>query len=114
MQIADKALLKTQAFINGEWVDADDGETLAVTNPANGEVIAEVAKCGAAETRRAIEAAEAAMVDWRQRPAIGAARSERLFCANLRKMVPEEGFEPPSEHYKCPAKPTQLFRHYLS
>jgi len=69
MQIADKALLKTQAFINGEWVDADNGETLAVTNPANGEVIAEVAKCGAVETRRAIEAAEAAMVDWRQRSA---------------------------------------------
>jgi succinate-semialdehyde dehydrogenase/glutarate-semialdehyde dehydrogenase len=69
MQIADKALLKTQAFINGEWVDADNGDTLAVTNPANGEVIAEVAKCGAAETRRAIEAAEAAMIDWRQRTA---------------------------------------------
>jgi len=69
MQIADKALLKTQAYINGEWVDADNGDTLAVTNPANGEVIAEVAKCGAAETRRAIEAAEAAMVDWRQRSA---------------------------------------------
>ena len=57
MQIADKALLKTQAFINGNWVDADNGETLPVTNPANGEVIAEVAKCGTAETRRAIEAA---------------------------------------------------------
>ncbi len=69
MQIADKALLKTQAFINGEWVDADNGDTLAITNPANGEVIAEVAKCGAAETRRAIEAAEAAMIDWRQRSA---------------------------------------------
>lgn len=69
MQITDKVLLKTQAFINGEWVDADNGEMLAVTNPANGEVIAEVAKCGAAETRRAIEAAEAAMGDWRQRPA---------------------------------------------
>ncbi len=69
MQIADKALLKTQAFINGEWVDADNGATLAITNPANGEVIAEVAKCGAVETRRAIEAAEAAMIDWRQRTA---------------------------------------------
>ena len=69
MQIADKGLLKTQAFINGEWVNADNGETLPVTNPANGEVIAEVAKCGTDETRRAIEAAEAAMVEWRQRPA---------------------------------------------
>ncbi len=66
MQIADKALLKTRALINGEWVDADNGDALAVTNPANGEVIAEVAKCGAAETRRAIGAAEAARVDWRQ------------------------------------------------
>ena len=66
MQIADKALLRTQAFINGEWVDADNGETLPVTNPANGDVIAEVAKCGTAETRRAIEAAEAAQVSWRQ------------------------------------------------
>jgi succinate-semialdehyde dehydrogenase/glutarate-semialdehyde dehydrogenase len=66
MQIADKALLRTQAFINGEWVDADDGETLPVTNPANGDVIAEVAKCGTAETRRAIEAAKAAQVSWRQ------------------------------------------------
>jgi len=66
MQIADKALLRTQAFINGEWVDADNGETLPVTNPANGDVIAEVAKCGTAETRRAIEAADAAQVSWRQ------------------------------------------------
>ncbi len=66
MQIADEALLKTQAYINGEWVDADNGETLAVTNPANGEVIAAVAKCGGTETRRAIAAAQAAMVGWRQ------------------------------------------------
>ncbi|MFQ5564870.1 MAG: NAD-dependent succinate-semialdehyde dehydrogenase [Paracoccaceae bacterium] len=66
MQIADKTLLKTQAFIDGKWVDADGGETLAVTNPANGEVIAEVASCGTAETRRAIEAAEAALVAWRK------------------------------------------------
>jgi succinate-semialdehyde dehydrogenase/glutarate-semialdehyde dehydrogenase len=66
MQIVDKGLLRTQAFIDGEWVDADAGETLPVTNPATGEVIAEVAKCGTAETRRAIRAAEAAMLDWRQ------------------------------------------------
>ena len=69
MQIADQGFLKTRAFIDGEWVNADNGETLPVTNPANGEVIAEVAKCGTAETRRAIEAAEAAMAEWRQRPA---------------------------------------------
>lgn len=66
MQIVDQSLVKTQALIGGEWVDADGGETLAVTNPANGEVIAGVASCGTAETRRAIEAAEAALVAWRE------------------------------------------------
>ncbi|MDA0994840.1 MAG: NAD-dependent succinate-semialdehyde dehydrogenase [Proteobacteria bacterium] len=69
MQISDKALFKTQAYINGQWADADDGSTFSVTNPANGKTIAEVASCGAAETRRAIEAAEVAMVGWRARSA---------------------------------------------
>jgi len=66
MQISDKALFRHQAYIDGRWCDADSGETLAVLNPANGEKIAEVAKCGTAETRRAIEAAERAQVEWRQ------------------------------------------------
>ena len=69
MQISDQALLKSQAYINGEWVDSDDGSTFNVTNPANGKSIADVASCGTNETRRAIEAAEAAMVDWRRRSA---------------------------------------------
>jgi succinate-semialdehyde dehydrogenase/glutarate-semialdehyde dehydrogenase len=78
IQISDKVLVKTQAYINGEWVDADNGATLAVTNPATGEVIAEVAKCGTAETRRAIEAAGAALPAWRQKTA-------RERCAYLRE-----------------------------
>jgi succinate-semialdehyde dehydrogenase/glutarate-semialdehyde dehydrogenase len=78
IQLSDQALLKTQAYINGQWIDADSGGTVAVTNPANGEVIAEVAKCSTAETRRAIEAAAEALVDWRQRTA-----KERAAC--LRK-----------------------------
>jgi succinate-semialdehyde dehydrogenase/glutarate-semialdehyde dehydrogenase len=65
MQISDKALLRNQAYIDGEWCDADSGETLAVLNPANGQKITDVAKCGTAETRRAIEAAERAQVEWR-------------------------------------------------
>jgi succinate-semialdehyde dehydrogenase/glutarate-semialdehyde dehydrogenase len=69
IQISDQALFKTQAYINGQWIDADSGATLAVTNPANGEVIAEVAKCSTAETRRGIEAAEAALPAWRQKTA---------------------------------------------
>lgn len=65
LQLKDKSLLRGEALINGEWVNADNGETLAVTNPATGEVVAEVAKCGTNETRRAIAFAEAAMVGWR-------------------------------------------------
>ena len=62
--LSDPSLLKTQAYINGEWVDADDGATFKVLNPANHEVVAEIANVGAAETRRAIEAAEAARHAW--------------------------------------------------
>jgi len=67
IQLSDQALLRTQAYIDGKWIDADNGATLPITNPANGEVIAEVAKCGTAETRRAIEAAGAAFPEWRKR-----------------------------------------------
>ncbi|MDA0706831.1 MAG: NAD-dependent succinate-semialdehyde dehydrogenase [Proteobacteria bacterium] len=67
MQISDKKLLKTQAYVNGQWINADSGATLAVTNPANGETVAKIAKCGTAETRRAIEAANVALVGWRRK-----------------------------------------------
>lgn len=69
IQLSDQALLKTQAYINGKWINADSGATLAVTNPANGKLIAEVAHCRAAETRRGIEAAQAALLAWRQKTA---------------------------------------------
>lgn len=67
MQISDKKLLRTQAYVNGAWIDAESGATLAVTNPANGETIANIAKCGTAETRRAIVAANDALPAWRQK-----------------------------------------------
>jgi succinate-semialdehyde dehydrogenase/glutarate-semialdehyde dehydrogenase len=66
MQISDQGLLRTQAYIDGKWVNADSGETLPVLNPATGETVAEIANCGTNETRRAIEAAEKAIVDWRR------------------------------------------------
>lgn len=67
--LKDKDLLRGQCFINGQWRDADSGETVAVTNPANGQLVAQVAKCGTEETRRAVAAAEAALPAWRARPA---------------------------------------------
>ena len=69
MKLSDKGLLKTRAYIDGQWSDADSGETFDVENPATGATLATVAKCGTAETRRAIEAAETAQVEWRKRPA---------------------------------------------
>lgn len=58
--------LREANLINGEWVQADSGATLDVTNPATGLKIGTVPKSGKAETRRAIEAAEAAFQSWRK------------------------------------------------
>ena len=58
-------LLRQACYINGEWTLADDGRTLAVTDKASGEVLGMVPDCGAAETRRAIAAAQAAFPAWR-------------------------------------------------
>ncbi len=79
MLLKDSSLLEGRAFINGEWINADSGETTPVTNPATGEVIADTAKCGTAETRRAIEAAEAALPGWRSKTAKERAEIMRKF-----------------------------------
>ncbi|MCE0964941.1 NADP-dependent succinate-semialdehyde dehydrogenase [Pseudomonas sp. NMI4491_12] len=65
MQLKDAQLFRQQAYINGEWLDADNGQTIKVTNPATGEVIGTVPKMGTAETRCAIEAADKALPAWR-------------------------------------------------
>ncbi|MBV0891905.1 NAD-dependent succinate-semialdehyde dehydrogenase [Paracoccus sp. Z118] len=67
--LRDPSLLETRAFVAGEWVDADDGKTFEVRNPARGDVIAEVADLSRAEVKRAIDAAAAAMKDWAARTA---------------------------------------------
>ncbi len=67
--LSDPALLETRAYLAGDWVAADDGATFAVTNPARGDVIAEVADLTRAETARAIAAAETAQKDWAARTA---------------------------------------------
>ncbi|MFZ1467387.1 MAG: NAD-dependent succinate-semialdehyde dehydrogenase [Paracoccaceae bacterium] len=67
--LKDPTLLVTKAYVAGEWVDADDGSTFPVINPARGDVICQVPDLSRAETARAIAAANVAMKDWAARPA---------------------------------------------
>ena len=80
MQLKDGALFRQQAFVDGAWTGADDGATIDVTNPATGKVLGTVPRMGAAETRRAIAAAEAAWGPWRARTAKERAQILRRFA----------------------------------
>ncbi len=65
LSLKDQKLFRQQGYINGQWRDADSKATINVTNPADGSVIGTIPRMGAAETRRAIEAANAALPAWR-------------------------------------------------
>jgi len=65
----NSSLVKTRAFVNGEWCDADTQKNFAVKNPATGDVIAQVADLGIEQTRRAIAAAAHAQITWAQKTA---------------------------------------------
>ncbi len=69
MQLRDPDLLRTRCLIGGEWVTAEDGSSFPVRNPADGALLGEVPKLGAAETRKAIAAAHASWPAWRARTA---------------------------------------------
>ena len=71
------AWLRQQCFIDGAWCDADSGEAIAVNDPGNGELLGTVPKMGAAETDRAIAAADAALPQWRAKTAGERARIMR-------------------------------------
>ncbi len=73
--LKDTSLFAQHAYIDGLWQDADDGATLVIRNPATGEELGCVPKMGAGETRRAIDAAGAALPGWR---ALTAAQRARL------------------------------------
>jgi succinate-semialdehyde dehydrogenase/glutarate-semialdehyde dehydrogenase len=68
-QLKDRRLVRTQAYVAGEWINADNGETATVTNPATGEILGTVPVCGKTETQRAIAAAAVAQRAWCKRPA---------------------------------------------
>ncbi len=67
LQLKDPTLLRQQAYLNGQWCDADSGETANVTNPATGELLGTIPYMGAAETKRAIAAANEAWRGWRSK-----------------------------------------------
>lgn len=66
MNLNNPELLRQQAFIDGEWLAADNEATITVSNPSTGGTLGQVPRMGQAETRRAIEAAERALPAWRE------------------------------------------------
>jgi succinate-semialdehyde dehydrogenase/glutarate-semialdehyde dehydrogenase len=69
LQLTDAGLFRQACYVGGQWCPADDGSTIGVTNPATGARLGTVPGMGAAETRRAIEAANAAWPAWRAKTA---------------------------------------------
>jgi succinate-semialdehyde dehydrogenase/glutarate-semialdehyde dehydrogenase len=69
LELKNPALLREQSYINGQWVSAEDGATFAVTNPADGSLVADVPEMEVAGARAAIEAADAAWPAWRSKTA---------------------------------------------
>ena len=67
LTLKDATLLRDACLVAGEWVAADNGGTIAVDNPSTGAMIGHVPNMGTAETRRAIEFANAALPAWRAR-----------------------------------------------
>ncbi|HSF46799.1 MAG TPA: NADP-dependent succinate-semialdehyde dehydrogenase [Burkholderiales bacterium] len=69
MQLKDRKLFREKCYVNGSWLSANDESTLPVRNPADGSVLGHVPNLGAAETRKAIAAADDAWPGWRATPA---------------------------------------------
>ena len=77
IKLKDSTLWKELGYVNGAWMPADSGQTTAIRNPANDEALGSVPHMGAAETRRAIEAAHAALPAWSKKTAGERARLMR-------------------------------------
>ena len=104
MNLQNSELLRSTNLIDGKWVAADSGQTLTVVDPANGQRIAEVPRCGVAETQRAIAAANAAWPAWK---ALTARRRAQLLqtwnqlildnASDLAQLITAEGGKPLAE-----------------
>lgn len=80
MNLKDPSLLRQQCYIDGHWVGADSKRTIDVVNPASGGRLGTVPNAGAAETRRAIDAAARAFPAWAARTAKDRAVILRRWC----------------------------------
>ncbi|MGY9006231.1 MAG: aldehyde dehydrogenase family protein, partial [Alphaproteobacteria bacterium] len=69
MKLKDKSLFRQKCYVDGQWIDADDGKTFAVNNPANNRKLGTVPSLGQKQTRAAIKAANAAWPAWRAKTA---------------------------------------------
>jgi succinate-semialdehyde dehydrogenase/glutarate-semialdehyde dehydrogenase len=104
MNLKNRELLRSANLIGGQWIGADDQAVLTVLDPATGQLLAEVPRCGAAETRRAIAAADAAWPAWR---ALTAKQRGQLLLAwyrlildnadDLAQLITAEGGKPLAE-----------------
>ncbi len=82
--LREAGLLRDRAYVGGAWVEAADGAVFAVTDPASGAVVAEVANRGAADARAAVDAAERALPAWRARTAAERAAAVRRWAELMR------------------------------
>ncbi|MDQ5908295.1 MAG: succinate-semialdehyde dehydrogenase / glutarate-semialdehyde dehydrogenase [Pseudomonadota bacterium] len=69
MKFRDNTLFRQQCYINGAWINADQGDVMEIINPATGERLGQVPELGAGETRRAIVAANTVLPGWRAQTA---------------------------------------------
>ncbi len=111
MKLTDGKLFRQQCYINGAWTDADSGDSIDVTNPATGEKLGTIPKMGTAETKRAIEAANAAWPAWRAKTAKERAQILRkwfeLMMANqddLGTLMTAEQGKPPKPKARLPMR----------
>ena len=104
LTLQDNHLFKQLAYVDGQWIGADSAATYPVANPANGTVLARIPRCGAAETRRAIAAAEVAWPAWRARTAKERGQVLRRWfelmnahAEDLARLITAEGGKPLAE-----------------
>ncbi|HEY3584443.1 MAG TPA: NAD-dependent succinate-semialdehyde dehydrogenase, partial [Casimicrobiaceae bacterium] len=83
LELADTLLLREKCYIDGQWIGADDGATMPVVDPATGALVGTAPLCGAAETKRAIDAANRAFPAWRAKTAKERSAILRAWTASM-------------------------------